>query len=88
MARNIMHRLDPSNIVSPPNRNVPNVLPKLLIEPIQDSCSFVMGPVVSGVSFDKSVGNAGETHPTQAPWLKITMFAGPKENIVGRHNIW
>lgn len=38
-------------------------LPIAFIEPIQDSCSLVNGPVSSGVSSDKSNGVAGAIHP-------------------------
>lgn len=63
-----MLRFAPSNAVSVPNMNVPSIDPKLLDEPIQESCSFVIGPVESGVSSsERSTGKAGETQPTQAP---------------------
>lgn len=87
-AKNTMLRLAPQNAVIVPKIKVPHTLPKLLIEPIHDSCSFVMGPVMSGVLFESRTGNAGETQATHAPWLNITMFAESKEYIGGEHTIW
>lgn len=55
--------------------NVPQTEPKLLIEPIHDSSSFVSGPVMRGVLFDRSTGNAGEVHPKVPPWLNIMKLA-------------
>ena len=66
-AKNIMLRFAPQKAVSVPKMKVPKTDPKLLIEPIHDSCSFVMGPVVSGVLFESRTGSAGETHPTLVP---------------------
>lgn len=39
------------------------------------SCSFVRGPLFKGVSFDKSTGSAGATHPFIDPWARKMTFA-------------
>lgn len=43
----------------------PFSLPIAFIEPIQESCSLVKGPLSSGVSFDISSGVAGAIHPKE-----------------------
>lgn len=55
-----MHRFEPNNAVSAPIMKVPHVEPKLLIAPSDESCSFVIGPVVRGVESDRSTGNTGD----------------------------
>lgn len=66
-AISVMERLDPINADKTPKMNVPTNAPQLDIELIHDNCTLVIGPVVSGVSVDRSIGSAGESHPTIHP---------------------
>lgn len=80
-----MLRFEPRHAVSVPNMNVPHIDPKLLIDPIHESWSVLRGPVLRGVLFDSSTGNAGDTQPTHAPCDKMTILADSEENMVGEN---
>lgn len=62
-----MARLEPKNDDIAPKTNVPTIAPKLDMEDIHDSCSFVIGPVMRGVLSENSIGIAGDNHPTIQP---------------------
>lgn len=47
------------SIDNTPQINVPHIDPMLAIEPIHDNSSFVNGPVLSDVLFERSTGKAG-----------------------------
>lgn len=75
IARNAIARLQPMKLVITPNENVPNSAPMQLIDPIQDTCSIVIGPVFSGESSDISNIRAGDTHPTVQPCENMMRLA-------------
>lgn len=68
-------RLQPKYNVINPNVNVLKTAPIGFIEPIQESCSFVKGPVFNGVSSDNRYGVAGAIQPIIQPWLAKIKFA-------------
>lgn len=75
IARNAIARLQPMKLVNTPNENVPNSAPMQLIDPIQETCSIVIGPLSSGESSDISKSRAGDTHPTVQPCEKMIKLA-------------
>ena len=77
--RSSIARLHPMNVVSSPVVNVPERAPIELIDPIQESCSFVKGPDFNGEFSDKSVGSDGLSHPSNSPCPKQIMFADGKK---------
>lgn len=66
-AISVIERLHPKTAVKIPKMNVPTRAPQDVIELIHDNCSFVIGPVTSGVSVDRSIGNEGDSQPTTHP---------------------
>lgn len=70
-AKKIMVILEPYSIDRSPEMSVPQMAPKLLIDPTHDNSSYVNGPVASGVLFDRSTGNADENHPMLQPWQSM-----------------
>lgn len=66
-AKNTVVFFEPYSTDSNPVINVPNIEPKLLIEPIHDKSSFVNGPDTSGVLFDRRIGKAGDKNPILQP---------------------
>lgn len=74
-------RLHPRNAVSNPVVNVPPNAPIELIDPIQESCSYVNGPVFSGESSDRSVGIEGDIHPNNNPWPSEIILAKKMNEI-------
>lgn len=70
-----MARFEPHRIDSKPMMNVPHIEPKLFIAAIQESSSFVKGPVIKGVSSDKRIGKAGENQPILLPKDRIMQLA-------------
>lgn len=67
--------LHPKYDIMNPKMNVLIIAARELIDPIHDSCSFVSGPVLSGVFSDKSVGKTGDNQPFMLPWPRKIMFA-------------
>lgn len=63
-----MDRLLPRTDARYPITTAPHTPPTVFTDPIHDTCSFVNGPVFNGVESCVNVANAGETHPTIAPW--------------------
>lgn len=66
-AKNVMARFEPICDDMNENMNVPTIAPKEDMEEIHDSCSLVIGPVISGVVSEKSMGKAGLSHPMMHP---------------------
>lgn len=64
IVKNRIVLLAPRNKLIYPKVNVLRIAPIALIEPIHESCSLVNGPDFKGVSFDKSIGVAGEIQPS------------------------
>lgn len=75
IARNAIARLQPMKLVNTPNENVPNSAPMQLIDPIQETCSIVIGPLFNGESSDISNSRAGDTHPTVQPCENMIKLA-------------
>lgn len=53
----------------------PAILTKYTIDPIHDASSTVTGPLDNGVSSDRKIGNAGESHPKPHPAQTVAIFA-------------
>lgn len=68
-------RLQPIKGINNPLLKVPHKAPNELIDPIQESCSFVKGPVFNGVSSDKSSGREGDKKPNKMPCIRQIKFA-------------
>lgn len=58
-------RLHPKIVVINPNVKPEKIAPRVLIEPSQESCSFVSGPVFKGVKLDIRIGVAGDIQPVK-----------------------
>lgn len=66
-ARNNIVFLHPISDVNDPNVKMPRKPPTQPIDPIQESCSLVITPLVNGVSFDINVGRDGDSQPIIHP---------------------
>lgn len=66
-ARNSIVFLHPISAVNDPNVKTPRMPPIHPIDPIQESCSLVITPLSSGVSFDINLGKDGDNQPTMHP---------------------
>lgn len=78
-------RLLPRSMVKNPKVNVPRIAPIAFMLPIQESCSFDNGPVVSGVSSDRSMGKAVAGQPIIEPCAVNIIFAKMLKNSVSHH---
>lgn len=70
----IVARLQPMRVVTYPNKKDPSNPLMQWIDPIQDSCAVVNGPVTNGVFADANTDKAGAIHPSIKPQLNIIRF--------------
>lgn len=75
-------RLEPISDIKNPREIAPTRPPMQFIDPIFDTCSFVKGPVIKGVSSDVNFANAGDIHPMTRPCPFKYLYCTSKRHLM------